>query len=91
MATTGWQPTLGELARRIDHVDTNVEHIRHDMVGKEIYASHREQHSRDFVHLNQRLDEMEAKRQATQRMLWGVLLTTLGSLAAQLVSSGLLG
>lgn len=90
MTATGWQPTLGELARRIDHVDTNVEHIRDEMVGKEIYHAHREEHTRDFIRLNGRLDEIETKRQATQRLLLGVLLTTLGSLAAQLLTSGVL-
>lgn len=90
MPITGWQPTMGELARRIDHVDANVEHIREEMVGKEIYEAHREHNTRDFLRLNRRLDEMETKRQATQRLLIGVLLTTLGSLAAQVLTSGFL-
>lgn len=85
---TGWQPTLGELARRIEHVSNSIDHIREEMVGKEIYAAHREQSTHDLMRVHQRLDEMESKRQANQRLLLGVLLTTLGSLAAQLVTSG---
>lgn len=81
---------MGELARRLDHVDNTVRGIRSDMIGRELYEAHRQQHTSDLVRVHQRLDEMEADRKWMRRLLVGVLLTALVSLVAQVVAAGLL-
>lgn len=84
-----WDPTLGELARRIDHVDNTMRGIRAEIIGRDLYEAHRQQHTSDLMRVHERLDEMDADRKWMRRLLVGVLLTALVSLAAQVIAAGL--
>lgn len=83
---TEWDPTLGELARRLDHVDSSLHSIHSGMVNGDLYRAHREQHEGEIRRIHRRLDQMDSDRQWTRRLLISVLFTAVASLVTQAVS-----
>jgi len=80
---TEWEPTLGELARRLDHVDSSLHSIHSGMVNSDLYKAHREHHEGEIRQIHRRLDQMDADRLWTRRLLISVLFTAIASLITQ--------
>lgn len=84
-------PTIGELARRLDHVDAALDHIHTEMVPIQVHEAHREAHTAEIKRVHHRLDEIVAESMWTRRLLIGLFFTVLGGIATQVIVARIFG
>lgn len=75
--------SLGELVRKLTHVDESLHHIHTEMISTGVYQAHREQHDIEIRRIHARLDKIDDDRTWIRRLMVGVLLTALGNLLVQ--------